>query len=194
VVVQHQAVEVAKAVVAVKDAKDQLKQAEQDYRQYQKELNTLETQLATLESDYANDSSGVDYNDLQDMQVLVTDLKDDDIWYQSAIVLATPMLPQKSRRWHSKAQRRRKVPPPMALTRAYNWMSARIKPIPKSKPPKRLPQPFKAMTSPLSRAVQIPQGKRAAPSFRAATCWPTIKTLINKPPTISLKQRPNILI
>jgi hypothetical protein len=89
VVVQHQAVEVAKAVVAVKDAKDQLKQAEQDYRQYQKELNTLETQLATLESDYANDSSGVDYNDLQDMQVLVTDLKDDDIWYQSAIVLAT---------------------------------------------------------------------------------------------------------
>ncbi len=55
-VVQHQAVEVAKAAQALQQSTKKLKQAEQDYKQYKKGLDSLESTLSTLEYEYADKS------------------------------------------------------------------------------------------------------------------------------------------
>ncbi|MEF1282703.1 hemagglutinin repeat-containing protein, partial [Vibrio sp. M250220] len=62
-VVQHQAVEVAKAAQALQKSTKKLKQAEQDYKQYKKGLDSLESTLATLEQEYADKKPGVTFAD-----------------------------------------------------------------------------------------------------------------------------------
>jgi len=88
VVVQHQAVEVAKAVIAVKEAHEQVKQAEKDYRTYKKERDNLEGQLVQLEADYNSGVPGVNYADLIEMRELLEDVKSDEEWYVAGIALA----------------------------------------------------------------------------------------------------------
>lgn len=89
VVVQHQAVEVANAVLALDDATDQLKQAEADYRQYQKDKDQLADTLAQLEADYANNVPGVNYNDIVELRHLLDDVKGDEAWYVAGIATAS---------------------------------------------------------------------------------------------------------
>jgi len=88
IVVQHQAVEVAKAVVAVDEAKDKLEQAKKDYKAYERNVSQLEDQLSQLESDYANKVPGVNYDDLLELRNLVNDVKGDKEWYQAGVALA----------------------------------------------------------------------------------------------------------
>ncbi|KUM52369.1 hemagglutinin repeat-containing protein [Rheinheimera sp. EpRS3] len=95
-VVQHQAVEVAKAAMAVDDAKDQVKQAEADYRKYQKEKDQLETTLAQLEADYQNKVPGVNYSDIVELRNLLDDVKGDEAWYVAGIATASANLVSKS--------------------------------------------------------------------------------------------------
>jgi filamentous hemagglutinin len=87
-VVQHQAAEVVKAVVAVDEAKDKLEQAKKDYKAYERNVSQLEDQLSQLESDYANKVPGVNYDDLLELRELVGDVKGDKEWYQAGIALA----------------------------------------------------------------------------------------------------------
>ncbi|NMH66674.1 hemagglutinin repeat-containing protein [Shewanella salipaludis] len=89
VVVQHQAVEVAKAVIAVDKAKDQVKQAEADYRKYRKEKDQLENTLAQLEADYAAGAPGVNHGDIVELKNLLDDVKGDEAWYLAGIATAT---------------------------------------------------------------------------------------------------------
>ncbi|HEY0923395.1 hemagglutinin repeat-containing protein [Rheinheimera pacifica] len=95
-VVQHQAVEVAKAAKAVDDAKDQVKQAEADYRKYQKEKDQLETTLAQLEADYQNKVPGVNYSDIVELRNLLDDVKGDEAWYVAGIATASANLVSKT--------------------------------------------------------------------------------------------------
>ncbi|MEO3677398.1 hemagglutinin repeat-containing protein [Rheinheimera sp. FR7-31] len=95
-VVQHQAVEVAKAAKAVDDAKDQVKQAEADYRKYQKEKDQLETTLAQLEADYQNKVPGVNYSDIVELRNLLDDVKGDEAWYLAGIATASANLVSKT--------------------------------------------------------------------------------------------------
>ncbi|WP_076412720.1 filamentous hemagglutinin N-terminal domain-containing protein [Shewanella sp. UCD-KL12] len=88
VVVQHQAVEVAKAAIAVKEAHDQVKQAEKDYRTYKKERDNLENSLTQLEADYNNGVPGVNYADVIEMRELLEDVKSDEEWYVAGVALA----------------------------------------------------------------------------------------------------------
>ena len=74
-VVQHQAVEVAKAARAVEDAKDQLKQAEEDYRQYQKDIKQLNAQRDSLEAQLAADEPGIAYSDIVELNDLIDELE-----------------------------------------------------------------------------------------------------------------------
>ena len=96
VVVQHQAVEVAKAAVAVDDAKDQVKQAKADYRKYQKEKDQLENTLAQLEADYANGVAGVNHADIVELRNLLDDVKGDEEWYVAGIATAAANLASKT--------------------------------------------------------------------------------------------------
>ncbi len=95
VVVQHQAVEVAKAAMAVEDSRKALKQAEQDYKEYKKGLDNLEATLAALKDDYAQRKPGVNYADIEELQDLISQVKGDEAWYVTGIALATTDLTSK---------------------------------------------------------------------------------------------------
>ena len=96
VVVQHQAVEVAKALIAVDEAKDQLEQAKKDYKKYEKDLDNLQNTLNALEADYANKPPGVSYEDVLELRELVDDVKGDKEWYVAGIALAAVNLTSKT--------------------------------------------------------------------------------------------------
>ncbi|CAK3983076.1 hypothetical protein VCRA2120E57_870009 [Vibrio crassostreae] len=87
-VVQHQAVEVAKAAQAVQQSTKKLKQAEQDYKQYKKGLDSLESTLSTLEQEYADKKPGVTFDDIEELNDLISEVKSDEAWYVAGVALA----------------------------------------------------------------------------------------------------------
>lgn len=87
-VVQHQAVEVAKAAQAVQQSTKKLKQAEQDYKQYKKGLDSLESTLSTLEQEYADKKPGVTFDDIEELNDLISEVKNDEAWYVAGVALA----------------------------------------------------------------------------------------------------------
>ncbi|WCE32070.1 hemagglutinin repeat-containing protein [Vibrio sp. SCSIO 43137] len=88
-VVQHQGVEVAKAIKALEESTQRLKQAKEDYSRYKKQVDSLEHTLATLEQQYRDKEPGVNFEDVEELRDLVSDVKGDESWYQAGIVLAT---------------------------------------------------------------------------------------------------------
>ncbi|MCY9846361.1 hemagglutinin repeat-containing protein [Vibrio caribbeanicus] len=88
-VVQHQAVEVAKAAQALQASTKALKQAKNDYRQYKKQLDKLSTTLSTLEQELADKKPGVTQADIIELKGLIADVKADEEWYIGGIALAT---------------------------------------------------------------------------------------------------------
>ena len=88
-VVQHQAIEVIRALKNVKDAKKQVKQAQEDYRAYKKDIKRLEVELAAIEQDYKDKTSGITYDDVVEMREIVEATKDDEDWYKAGVVAAT---------------------------------------------------------------------------------------------------------
>ncbi len=89
VVVQHQAVEVAKAALALKDATKKLKQAKEDFKQYQKQLDSLESTLTTLEQEYQAKKPGVLFEDVEELRDLISEVKSDKAWYVAGVALAS---------------------------------------------------------------------------------------------------------
>ncbi|MDB1125444.1 hemagglutinin repeat-containing protein [Vibrio algarum] len=87
-VVQHQAVEVAKAAMAVKAADKALRQSQKDYKQYKKQLDSLENTLATLQQEYDERKPGVNFEDIEELTDLVAQVKSDEAWYVAGITLA----------------------------------------------------------------------------------------------------------
>ena len=88
VVVQHQAVEVIKALDAVNKSKKGLKQAQAAYDQYQVELNKLDTQLSQWVELKQNGQGGINQDDINELQMIIDDLKNDKKWYQANITSA----------------------------------------------------------------------------------------------------------
>jgi hypothetical protein len=95
-VVQHQAVEIAKAAKAVKKATKKVKQAKEDYRKYQKDLASLKTQRDQLQTDYNNKVPGLLFEDIVDLNSLIDEVGSDKEWYQAGIVLAAANLTSKA--------------------------------------------------------------------------------------------------
>ncbi|MEF1253366.1 two-partner secretion domain-containing protein [Vibrio sp. M260112] len=87
-VVQHQAVEVAKAAQALQKSTKKLKQAEQDYKQYKKGLDSLESTLSTLEQEFADKKPGVTFEDIEELNDLISEVKSDEAWYVAGVALA----------------------------------------------------------------------------------------------------------
>lgn len=95
-VVQHQAVEVAKAAMALKEATKKLKQAKKEYEQYKDSVDSLEQTLATLEQEYKEQKPGVLYEDVEELRDLLSDVKSDEAWYITGITLAATDVTSKS--------------------------------------------------------------------------------------------------
>lgn len=95
VTVQHQAVEVAKMVVATEKARKQAEQAQKDYKQYKKQLGGLEDTLSDLKTQLANHEPGVTKQDILELQGIIADTKDDEAWYVSSVALAGANLASK---------------------------------------------------------------------------------------------------
>lgn len=87
-VVQHQAVEVAKAAQELQKSTKKLKQAEQDYKQYKKGLDSLESTLSTLEQEFADKKPGVTFEDIEELNDLISEVKSDEAWYVAGVALA----------------------------------------------------------------------------------------------------------
>ncbi|WP_334079313.1 two-partner secretion domain-containing protein [Microbulbifer sp. M83] len=96
VVVQHQAVEVAKAAKALDEAADNLKQAKEDYRKYEKDLKNLKGTLKQLEADYQNGAPGVSQEDIVELKQIIDDAEGDKEWYQAGIVAAAAEVTSKT--------------------------------------------------------------------------------------------------
>ena len=88
VVVQHEAVEMAKSVLALNEAKESVKEANKEYKIYKQERAGLEGQLAQLEAQYESGAAGVTYTDLIELRELVQDVQDDEDWYVAGVALA----------------------------------------------------------------------------------------------------------
>lgn len=88
-VVQNQAVEVAKAAKALKESTQNLKKAEQDYKQYKKALESLESTLSALEKEYTDKKSGITFEDIEELRDLVAQVESDEAWYIAGVALAT---------------------------------------------------------------------------------------------------------
>ncbi len=88
VVVQHQAVEVVKAAIAVDKAKEQLEKAKKEYKAYERNLDDLKIQLTQLEDDYKNKTPGVQYDDVLELRDILKDARGDKEWYQAGVALA----------------------------------------------------------------------------------------------------------
>lgn len=88
VVVQHQAVEIAKAVIALDESVEALKQAKKDYKRYQSDLDNMEKQFSAMEADLAAGVPGINATDLIEMREIIDDMHGDEAWYLTGITLA----------------------------------------------------------------------------------------------------------
>ncbi len=88
-VIQHQAIEVAKAAESLKESTENLKQAKKEYEQYKDNLETLTQTLKALEQDYKVKKPGVLYEDVEELRDLLSEVKSDEEWYIAGITLAT---------------------------------------------------------------------------------------------------------
>ena len=94
--IQNEYVEAAKAVKEVADAAKQLKDAQKSHRQYKKDIGQLENQLTVLRQEYANKTPGVDFDDIDELGELISDLKSDEKYYLAGIAAATANLVSKT--------------------------------------------------------------------------------------------------
>ncbi len=88
-VIQHQAIEVAKAAESLKESTENLKQAKKEYQQYKDNLETLTQTLKALEQDYKVKKPGVLYEDVEELRDILSEVKSDEEWYIAGITLAT---------------------------------------------------------------------------------------------------------
>lgn len=96
IVIQHQAVELAKAAKDLAEAVKQVKETKKSLKEYQRELAKLKGNIAQLETDYDNKVPGVSYQNILDIKQVYDDFKSDESWYKAAVAAAAISVTQKS--------------------------------------------------------------------------------------------------
>ncbi|WP_428095815.1 hemagglutinin repeat-containing protein [Candidatus Thioglobus sp.] len=95
-VVKNEYVQIKPALEAVKDAKKNISKAKDAYNDYQTNLSQQQTQLQALEDQLKANTGFIEQIDLDEMNELVNDLKDDKKYYQANIALAKASLVAKT--------------------------------------------------------------------------------------------------
>jgi len=96
VTVKNEYVQIAYAVKAAKEAKDNLQKSKSDYDQYKRDLGKQRGKLIKLKADLANGRIGIEQADVDEMASLIDDLKADDAFYKANIALAAADLATKT--------------------------------------------------------------------------------------------------
>ncbi|HAC70742.1 MAG TPA: hypothetical protein DCF41_03350, partial [Arcobacter skirrowii] len=94
--VQNEYVEIAQAVDSAVKSAEQLKQTKDDYSNYKSEVKKLENTLSELKQSYKNGEVGIDYEDIEDLNNFIDNLKSQEKYYLAAISSATADLASKT--------------------------------------------------------------------------------------------------
>ncbi len=94
--VQNEYAQIAPAAIALQEAIKQLNQTKKQYKEYKDQKNALQDKLVELKSRYKAKEVGIDYSDIEDLQNIIEDVKDEEKYYLSNIALATANVASKT--------------------------------------------------------------------------------------------------
>lgn len=94
--VQNEYAQIAQAALEITKAAKQLKKTKKEYENYKNELNRLTGLLSNFKQKYKNKEIGIDYSDIEDLNEVVNNLKDEDSFFKTNIVLASENLAAKT--------------------------------------------------------------------------------------------------
>lgn len=87
-VVQHQAVEVAKALLALKEAKDQLGDAKDSLKEFNSQRDSLAQSLADMKAKKLNGEAGVSQQSIRDAEFILAEMDGDKSFYEAGVAAA----------------------------------------------------------------------------------------------------------
>ena len=96
ITVQNEYVEIASAVKAAAASAKQLKEVKEAYSNYKRELKQLKVDLSTVKENYKNKIVAYDKEDIEAMQEVLDDFKDDEKYQILALAAATADLASKT--------------------------------------------------------------------------------------------------
>ena len=94
--VQNEYAQIAPAAIALQEAIKQLNQTKKQYKEYKDQKNALQDKLVELKNRYKAKEAGIDYSDIEDLQNIIEDVKDEEKYYLSNIALATANVASKT--------------------------------------------------------------------------------------------------
>ena len=94
--VQNEYAQIAPAAIALVEAIKQLNQTKKQYKEYKQQKNALQDKLVELKNRYKAKEVGIDYSDIEDLQNIIEDVKDEEKYYLSNIALATANVASKT--------------------------------------------------------------------------------------------------
>ncbi|WP_298834524.1 hemagglutinin repeat-containing protein, partial [uncultured Campylobacter sp.] len=111
--VQNEYAQIAPAAIALQEAIKQLNQTKKQYKEYKDQKNALQDKLVELKNRYKAKEVGIDYSDIEDLQNIIEDVKDEEKYYLSNIALATANVASKTAALISQGS--------AASSSAYTW-------------------------------------------------------------------------
>ncbi|WP_299086414.1 hemagglutinin repeat-containing protein [uncultured Campylobacter sp.] len=94
--VQNEYAQLAPAAIALAEAIKQLNQTKKQFKEYKDQKNALQDKLIELKNRYKAKEVGIDYSDIEDLQNIIEDVKDEEKYYLSNIALATANVASKT--------------------------------------------------------------------------------------------------
>lgn len=94
--VQNEYAQIAPAAIALAEAVKQLNKTKKQYKEYKQQKNALQDKLVELKNRYKAKEVGIDYSDIEDLQNIIEDVKDEEKYYLSNIALATANVASKT--------------------------------------------------------------------------------------------------
>ncbi|MDR1977072.1 MAG: hemagglutinin repeat-containing protein [Campylobacteraceae bacterium] len=94
--VQNEYVEIASAIKTAIDSALQLKDVKGSYSDYKKEVKRLETALSELKERYANQEAGVTKEDVEELERIIGEIKDEQKYFAAAIAASAADLATKT--------------------------------------------------------------------------------------------------
>jgi filamentous hemagglutinin len=96
ITVQNEYAEIGSAVKAALESAEQLKKVKENYSEYKKEVKKLENTLTDLKEKYKNREAGITKEDIDDLQNIIDNIKDEEKYYVASIAAASADLATKT--------------------------------------------------------------------------------------------------
>ncbi|MDR0407406.1 MAG: hemagglutinin repeat-containing protein, partial [Campylobacteraceae bacterium] len=96
VTIQNEYAEIGSAVKAAIESAEQLKKVKNEYSAYKKEVKNLEGTLSELKEKYKNKEAGITREDIEDLESIIDNIKDEEKYYAAALAAASADLASKT--------------------------------------------------------------------------------------------------